>query len=312
MIIIITIINAIIFIVNFSFLFYRNKNFTIIKTLNEEIKEKQTQLKNFQNQIKISQSSIENFNSQLNYLHDEQNRLNKELKEKENNIQKYYQVLENQASQSFQHYENTLDQCYKEKQEYFNSKIEEIKKQQAKAELELKQIQIMRDSATAARLREQETQQKRRFYQLQIPKKHLEDIKKLQHWKKELNDPSIVSKVIWSSYVIKPTSDLCNRIVGSSAVCGIYKITNILTQDIYIGQSVNITDRWKQHIKSGLGIDASPTNKLYNNMQQYGIQNFSFEILQKCTRNKLNEKEHFWIDFYKSNQIGLNTQGGKK
>ena len=70
---------------------------------------------------------------------------------------------------------------------------------------------------------------------------------------------------------MKPTSDLCNRVLGSNTICGIYKITNLLTNDIYIGQSVNISDRWKTHIKSGLGINTSSTNKLYNNMQQYGV-----------------------------------------
>jgi group I intron endonuclease len=78
---------------------------------------------------------------------------------------------------------------------------------------------------------------------------------------------------------MKPTSDLCNRVLGSTTICGIYKITNKQTGDIYIGQSVNIADRWKQHIKCGLGIDASVTNKLYNNMQKYGVWNFTFEIL---------------------------------
>ena len=92
----------------------------------------------------------------------------------------------------------------------------------------------------------------------------------------------------------------------------IYKITNKQTGDIYIGQSVNVADRWKQHVKCGLGIDASATNKLYNNMQKYGVWNFTFEILQKCTRDKLNEKERFWIQMYQSNKVGLNVTKGNK
>jgi len=39
---------------------------------------------------------------------------------------------------------------------------------------------------------------------------------------------------------MKPTTDLCNRVLGSGSVCGIYKITNKQTGDIYIGQSVKI------------------------------------------------------------------------
>ena len=117
------------------------------------------------------------------------------------------------------------------------------------------------------------------FYKIQISEKQINDIKQLEKWKNNLNDPTVVSKIIWSSYILKPATDLCNRVLGSSAVCGIYKITNDLTKEMYVGQSVNIADRWKQHIKSGLGIDASSTNKLYNNMQENGVWNFSFEIL---------------------------------
>jgi len=117
------------------------------------------------------------------------------------------------------------------------------------------------------------------FYKIQISEKQIKDIKQLEEWKNNLNDPTIVSKIIWSSYILKPTTDLCNRVLGSSVTCGIYKITNDLTKEIYIGQSVNIADRWKQHIKCGLGIDASSTNKLYNNMQNNGVWNFTFELL---------------------------------
>jgi len=47
---------------------------------------------------------------------------------------------------------------------------------------------------------------------------------------------------------------LCDRVLGKKVICGIYKITNLLTNECYIGQSVNISDRWKQHCKCGLGI----------------------------------------------------------
>ena len=135
---------------------------------------------------------------------------------------------------------------------------------------------------------------------------------KLEYWKSSLYEPTIVAKIIWSSYIMKPTTDMCNRILGSSPICGIYKITNNQSGEIYIGQSVDIATRWKNHIKCGLGIDASSTNKLYNNMQEYGVWHFSFEVLQKCSRDKLNEKERFWIEMYQSNEVGLNVTKGNK
>lgn len=72
---------------------------------------------------------------------------------------------------------------------------------------------------------------------------------------------------------------MCNRVLGKT-VCGIYKITNLIDGKIYVGQSVNIPERFKQHVKCGLGIDASATNLLYNAMQETGVWNYMFELLE--------------------------------
>ena len=47
-------------------------------------------------------------------------------------------------------------------------------------------------------------------------------------------------------------------------------------------------------------------------MQQTGVFSFTFELLEKCTKDKLNEKERFWIDMYASNQVGLNMTKGNR
>jgi hypothetical protein len=48
---------------------------------------------------------------------------------------------------------------------------------------------------------------------------------------------------------------LCNNILGTKTICGIYKITNLNTNMCYIGQAVDMATRWKTHCKCGLGID---------------------------------------------------------
>lgn len=283
-----------------------------IHEIEQQINKNEQALSELKSQIKTYQVSIKDRKNHLNTLHEECNKINNELQQKQNHLNDYYENLKKQTNQSFEQYSNTIDKCYETKEREFELKIQQIKEERESVENQLSQIKTVYEAATAARIREKEDQTKRMFYQLQIPKTQISDMTKLEEWKRELNDPSIVSKIIWSSYVIKPASDLCNRVLGTSAVCGIYKITNILTGDIYIGQSVNIADRWKNHIKCGLGIDASSTNKLYNNMQEYGVWNFTFEILQKCSRDKLNEKERFWIEMYQSNKVGLNVTKGNK
>lgn len=41
-----------------------------------------------------------------------------------------------------------------------------------------------------------------------------------------------------------------------------------------------------------------------------GVENFSFEIVEKCDRAKLNEREVYWIDFYKAQEYGYNMSRG--
>ena len=124
-----------------------------------------------------------------------------------------------------------------------------------------------------------------------------------------LRDKDAVNKVIWKCYYEKPTSALISRVVGANTKCGIYRITNTLNGRCYIGQSVNIADRFRAHIKCGLGIDA-PHNKLYTTMQASGVENFTFEIIEECSRELLNEREKFWIAYYQSDSVGLNSTKG--
>ena len=110
--------------------------------------------------------------------------------------------------------------------------------------------------------------------------------------------------------LVKQMTTLCNNVLGANVVCGIYKITNLKTGLCYIGQAVDVAKRWKDHVKCGLGIDTPAQNKLYQAMKKDGIMNFTFELLETCERNLLNEKEKFYIDLYQSYDYGYNSNTG--
>lgn len=76
--------------------------------------------------------------------------------------------------------------------------------------------------------------------------------------------------------------------------CGIYKITNLINNKIYIGQSKQIEVRWQQHKTS------NKHYAIYNAFKKYGIDNFKFEIIEECPEDILNEREKYWIKFYNS------------
>lgn len=88
---------------------------------------------------------------------------------------------------------------------------------------------------------------------------------------------------------------------------GIYKIENLINGHCYIGQSVDIKRRWRQHRTDYKIIDYP----LYLAFRKYGLENFSFEIIEECSSDLLNEREIYWIKYYNSYQEGYNqTQGG--
>lgn len=97
----------------------------------------------------------------------------------------------------------------------------------------------------------------------------------------------------------------------SKVICGIYKITNKLNGMMYIGQSVNIYHRWLAHQR------AKDNQLLHRAIQKYGKENFSWEILIQCSKEKLNQWEQYFVKYYNtflydegSNGYNL-TRGGE-
>ena len=153
-----------------------------------------------------------------------------------------------------------------------------------------------------------EKKEKENFYRLQLAVEDLEEISKLREVSKYLRDKEPLNKVIWKVYYENPYTDLIGRVLGKQVHTGIYKITNLTNGMCYVGQAVNVADRWKQHIKRGMGAEAPTRNKLYPAMLAIGVENFSFELIEDCTKEELNEKEQYWQDFFKAKEFGYSIK----
>ena len=93
--------------------------------------------------------------------------------------------------------------------------------------------------------------------------------------------------------------------------CGIYKITNLINNHCYIGQSVNIAKRWVREKSDANNINSESYNTaLSRAFRKYGIENFSFEIIEECDQTVLNEREKYWITYYDSHHNGYNSTDG--
>ena len=94
-------------------------------------------------------------------------------------------------------------------------------------------------------------------------------------------------------------------------VSGIYCIKNIITNKKYIGQSVNINDRWRRHI-SELEHNSHHNDYLQKSWNKYGINCFKFYVLEYCDVENLDEREIYYIDLYNTldREFGYNLKSG--
>lgn len=96
---------------------------------------------------------------------------------------------------------------------------------------------------------------------------------------------------------------------------GIYKIENLINRKIYIGQSRNIKQRWKEHRYRPFNKNSKQYDcPFYRAIRKYGLENFSFVVLEETSIEDLDDKEKYWIKYYGSNNplFGYNcTIGGE-
>ncbi len=186
----------------------------------------------------------------------------------------------------------------------------QFQKDKLKLQSEIDNLSALRASLIEAQIREQKLKDEQDFYRIHLSIDAQEDIDKLLRFAKECHSQQPLRKLIWSEYFLKPFGEMAGRILGKDKISGIYKITNIKDGKIYIGQSTDIKTRWSNHIKAALKIDSIAHSRVHDAMGEEGIWNFTFELLEQCPKEKLNEREKYYIEFYQSNTYGYNKTAG--
>ena len=91
-------------------------------------------------------------------------------------------------------------------------------------------------------------------------------------------------------------------------IIGVYKITNTITGDFYIGSSKNVKERWANH-KCQSTWKRFPNNPMYLDFQKYGLENFVFEVLEVVEPEELKEREQQFIELLKPTYNNYNAKG---
>lgn len=272
-----------------------NKNKKLLQENNKLQIKKDNLLNNLEELNKQSQQSAQIFYEQNMEL------ARANLKQDLKNIEQKYENAKLEYQSTYLALLNENTEQYLREIESKSLEIEELN------EL-LKDLHSIADAAIRANKRQYEIEQSKDFYRLVIDEKDLEEIKMIKQISFKIKNPELLNKLIWKMYYEKPYTDLIGRVIGSGTHTGIYKITNLNTQMCYVGQAVNIADRWKQHIKRGLGAETPTKNKLYPAMEKFGIENFSFEVVEECSRSLLNEREDYWQEYFKAKEFGYSIK----
>lgn len=294
----------------------KEENF-VYQEKNENLKNKTLEL---ETEVLNKQSELNLINWRINSVEEAEEKIYTATKEKyEAKLINDYSELNTEYSKKHEKLAENYVQAKTEAEEEYLKILSDfkenfIKEQEIDGNLllqlrnQLQEEQKLVEVAVAARKRQEEEETQKEFYRLQIPNNDLEDIEKLNNVANLLNTPEVLYKTIWKVYYEKPYNDLIGRVLGKNPITGIYKITNINNGKSYVGQSANIQDRWRQHIKRGCGAEAPTRNKLYPAMLEEGVHNFYFELLEECPREKLDKQEDYWQSFFQTTSYGYSIK----
>lgn len=224
---------------------------------------------------------------------------NHNLELEHDRVTRYYTDLENAAKTKVEEIERNK-----------MAAIEESTKRIAVAQLHADEEQAKYEALLEPIRQYEKDRQERLFYTIQVPDEYKDDIDfllttvaaKVQH-------PDIINKLVYAEYVKPYLDDLFKRI-DLKPEPGIYKITSLNDGKCYIGKSTNIKKRLTDHFKASVGLKSIAWQAVHDAILAQGYWNWTIEPIIYCSKDKLNEMEKYYIEFFKSNSFGFNKTGG--
>jgi len=285
-----------------------------LQNIKLEIADKQIKLGKTADKLTELTKQYDNLNETVRSTEDTFERLSTALdiakNSQERNLDMVKQEYEDKKEQIIKDYQKEIEQNKIDIQEDILSLINSYNEDAQAAQKEIDENKQAINKFIEIRKIEQEREEKQHFYRLQISDKDIADVEQLMTISKRLNKPDILLKLVYKTYFEGAMNDLIGRVVGPEDKSGIYRITNTIDKKEYVGQTISFKNRWRTHLKRGLGIEAATSNKLYTAMKESGVWNFTFEVLEECEKADLNKNEKKWIETLQTNTYGYNMKGG--
>ena len=271
----------------------------------EELKEKANSKEAEVYRLDRSIKEKTEFNSSLQKIREEElDKLIEKEKEKrllqlEHDVEEWAESAQDCANFQFEetmsNYQAELDKKYRELNDLYAEVNEYRDKRRAINE------EIMRSRA----INEQQD-----FYRVQLDNDSKNDMELINSIRPRLKKFATLNKLIYDNYISKPAKEMVKRVLSGKDPSGIYKVTNIETKEVYIGKSTTIASRWINHIKSAEGLDGVADSQFQRALRDYGVENFTWELLEEVPKEKLTEREKYWIQFFDTVHYGYNMKVG--
>lgn len=210
-------------------------------------------------------------------------------------------------------YENLCKELSKNLSEFNNSisvSTHEAANALTKTLSDLKDYEKMREAANEAMRREQEIEEKQDFYRVCLSEEDKMDIELIKSLMPKINNRTALNKLIWDVYVKKAVAALVKNVLDNKEISGIYKFTHIKSGKVYVGRTSRAKTRATEHYKSAFDLSSIASSAFHAALKKYGVDAFTFEILEECPKEMLSEREKYWIGFYESDIYGWNERRG--
>lgn len=265
---------------------------------------KEFQLNQYQERIKQANSTLETALKQHESI------VARDKESIDETLQEYYY-------RNLSDYQDQLKEAFDVQKEVIAREVDDVHMQVAVAQetldnllAEIQDYQEKRKVINEEILRQRAINEQQDFYRINLDKNSIDDIEVLNSIRKNLHKHDSLDKLIYDTYVAKPVQEMVKRVLKGEAPSGIYKITRLKTGEIYVGKSTDVKTRWINHVKTAFGCGTIAHSILHTTMQKDGVENFTFELLEEVPKDKLTEREKYYIQFYDSKKYGLNERIG--
>lgn len=270
-------------------------------------READSQAQQSENLRRIYDSKLEDYKAHRVALVDEQ--LNRRKTDAIARLQNDLRAAQEEAQLNKDKMTQVINEYGDEIKASINDDIVSLCAQKESLESEVADFKEKQRLINEAILRKRAVEEQSQFYKIQLTPGAKEDIQLLLSIMPRLHDTTSLYKLIYDLYIARPVKEMEKRVLNNESFSGIYKITGP-DERIYIGKSTDIKSRWQQHCKSAFHTGTISWAAIHDAMEKQGIDNFTFEVIERVEKENLSAREKFWIEFYGADKYGYNMRNG--